>query len=204
MLAGSVEIELGRFDDARLHLDRALGLARRIGAGNFEAQSLRLLGRLAAAEGRKGDAQKLLDQATNVVRTVGMTFIGPTVLAQRAAVSDDPVERKSSLAEAEGILNAGCVSHNHFWFAETAIDQCLASHEWDAAEHYANRLEDYIRAERLAWPEFTIARARALVAWGRGRREPALTADLEKLRGVAAAVGLVQVEAALARTIPTS
>jgi tetratricopeptide (TPR) repeat protein len=202
-LAGYVEIEMGKLDDARRHLDQALALARRLGAANFEAQTLRFLGRLAAVEGNKSDARKFLDQAIGVVRTVGMTFIGPTVLAQRAAVSDDPVERRSALAEAESILDAGCVSHNHFWFAQLAIDQCLAAHEWDAVEHYAKRLEDYIRAEPLKWPEFTIARARALAVWGRGGRQPALVAKLEKLRSMAAAAGLVLVEGALARTIPT-
>jgi tetratricopeptide (TPR) repeat protein len=136
-LAGYLEIEMGELDEARRHLDQALALSRRLGAGNFEAQTLRFLGLLAPVEGKRADARKLLDQALSIVRTVGMTFIGPAVLAQRAALSDDPIERRDALAEAESILDAGCVSHNHFWFAGLAIDQCLAAGEWDAVEHYA-------------------------------------------------------------------
>jgi tetratricopeptide (TPR) repeat protein len=197
MLAARIEFEAGRFADAQMHLDRALAVARRIGAGNFEAQSLCLLGQLCAAQGRMDEARQFLDQAMGVIRTVGMTFIGPVVLAVHAALSNDPSERRAALKEAEAILDSGCVSHNQFWFAQLAIDQALAAGEWDEVERYAGRLEAYMREEPLAWPEFVIARGRALAAWGRGKRDAELAAELKHLRDVAQGAGLVLAAAAL-------
>jgi hypothetical protein len=197
MLAGRIEFEAGRFADARTHLDRALALARRIGAGNFEAQSLCQLGQLCAAQDKMDEARQFLDQAMGVVRGVGMTFIGPVVLAVHAALSNDPSERKAALKEAEAILDSGCVAHNQFWFAQIAIDQALAAGEWDEVERYAARLENYMSEESLAWPEFTIARGRALAAWGRGRREAELAAELKRLLDVAHGAGLTLAAAAL-------
>jgi tetratricopeptide (TPR) repeat protein len=191
ILAGRVEIELGRSDDAREHLERALAIARRIGAGNFEAQSLCLLGQLCAAQDRMDEARQNVEQAMTVVRKVGMTFIGPTVLAVHASLSDDRASRSAALKEAETILDSGCVAHNHFWFAQIAIDQALAAGKWDEAERYARRLEDYTRRQPLPWPEFIVAQARGLASWGRGARDAALTAEMTRLRAVALKAGLV-------------
>jgi hypothetical protein len=202
MLAGRMEVEAGRLADAHMHLDRALAVARRIGAGNFEAQSLCLLGQLCAAHGKMEEARQFLDQAMSVVRAVGMTFIGPVVLAVYAALSNDPSKRRSALKEAEVILDSGCVAHNQFWFAQIAIDQALAAGEWDEVERYAQRLESYMREEPLAWPEFVIARGRALAAWGRERRDEDLTDELKHLLDVAQGAGLVLAAAALERAIP--
>jgi hypothetical protein len=199
MLAGRIEIELGQLDDARVHLDSALMLARRISAGNLEAQSLNLLGQISAAEGKMDEARRYADQAVDVVRKVGMTFIGPAVLAAQAALLENPARRRDALKEAEEILDSGCVAHNHFWFAQTAIDQALAAGEWDEAERYAHRLEKYMHDEPLAWPEFTAARGRALASWGRGSREEALVAELQRLRNVAADAGLVRAAIELER-----
>ncbi len=201
MLAGRVELELGRFVEAQNHLDRALELARMIGAGNFEAQSLIERARLSAAQGEKAQARQFADQAVAVVREVGVTFIGPTVFSVLAALSNGSAERKAALKEAEDILDSGCVAHNHFWFAETAIDQALEASEWDEVDRYANRLETYMREEPLAWPQFMIARGRALAAWGRGNREAELKAELRRLQDVAVETGLVLAAPALQRVV---
>ena len=198
MLAGRIEIELGRFADARMHLERALLLARRIGAGNFEAQSLCLIGQLCAAQEKLEEARQFVDEAMGVVRKVGMTFIGPAVLAARAALSDDPTESTAALEEAVRILDSGCVAHNQFWFAQSAIDQKLARGEWDEVDRYARRLESYIQ-QPLPWPEFIIARGRALASWGRGKRDAALAAELDHLRKVATSAGLVRTAGALGK-----
>jgi class 3 adenylate cyclase/tetratricopeptide (TPR) repeat protein len=192
MLAGRIEFELGRFDDAGAHLERALAIARRIGAGGFEAQSLCLLGELCVARERLDEGREHVKGALDVVRKVGMTFIGPAVLATHAALSEDPAERAAALGEAEQILDSGCVAHNHFWFAQSAIDQKLVTGEWDEVERYARRLETYIRDEPLPWPEFIIARGRALASWGRGQRNAALVLELTRLREVAAGAGWVR------------
>jgi hypothetical protein len=146
------------------------------------------------------EARHHVEGAMDVVRKVGMTFIGPAVLAVHAGLSVDPAERRAALKEAEEILDSGCVAHNQFWFAQSAIDQKLAVGEWDEVDRYARRLENYIREEPLAWPEFIVARGRALASWGRGKRDPDLAAELKRLRDTAVEVGLVRAAAALERT----
>ncbi len=191
MLAGTVELELGHLVEAQVHLERALKLARTMSAGNFETQTLILLARLTAAQEKPLEARDFAQQAVGMVRQVGMTFIGPTVLAIMGTLTEDPTERTKAFKEAEHILDSGCVAHNHFWFARTAIDHALMIGEWDEAERYATRLETYTREQPLPWPDFIIACGRALAAWGRGRRGPDLVAELGRLRAEAERVNLI-------------
>jgi len=122
----------------------------------------------------------------------------PFVEGTRAALSDDPTESTAALEEAVRILDSGCVAHNQFWFAQSAIDQKLARGEWDEVDRYARRLESYIQ-QPLPWPEFIIARGRALASWGRGKRDAALAAELDHLRKVATSAGLVRTAGALGK-----
>jgi class 3 adenylate cyclase/tetratricopeptide (TPR) repeat protein len=191
MLAGCVYCELGQLEEARTYTRRALDLALSIGANNFAGQALRILAQISAAQGRMGEALEHADRAVKIVRKVGLTFIGPSVLAVKAAVTEDVEEAARTMQEAESILDAGCVAHNHIWFARTAIDHAVAIGAWDQAEHYARRLEEYTREQPLAWPDFMIARARALAAWGRGVRSRELVVELERLRECAVQHGLV-------------
>ena len=190
MLAGCVCSELGQLGEADNYARRSLELALSISANNFAAKALRILAQTSAAQGRKGEALEHAERAVKIVREVGMAFIGPAVLAMKAAVTDDPEEACATLLEAESILDAGCVAHNHIWFARIAIDHALANGAWDQAERYAARLEDYTRGHPLAWPDFMIARARALAAWGRGTRSRELVTELERLRECAVQHGL--------------
>ena len=201
MLAGTVELELGYFVAAQEHLERGLKLARTMSAGNFEAQTLVLLARLATAQEKPLEAREFARQAVGMVRQVGMTYIGPTVLAIMATLTEDPTERTKAFKEAEHFLDSGCVAHNHFWFARTAIDHALMIDEWDEAERYATRLETYTREQPLPWPDFIIGYGRALAAWGRGRRGPDLVAELGRLRAEAERVNLITALPALDETL---
>jgi hypothetical protein len=135
--------------------------------------------------GDRPNAKVLSSQAVQVVRKVGMTFIGPTVLAVEAALAEDEGVLQALLKEAEDILDAGCVAHNHFWFAQTAIRHALVTSAWDRAERYAARLELYTRWEPLPWSDYLIARGRSLAAWGRGERGAACRAELQRLKSIA-------------------
>jgi class 3 adenylate cyclase/tetratricopeptide (TPR) repeat protein len=184
-LAGLVELEMGNFAEARDHLDSGLQLARMMSAGNFEAQALAVSARLCAVQGKTDDARQLANQAVAIVREVGLTFIGPTVLAVLATLTKDPTERRAILKEAEDILDSGCVAHNHFSFANIVIEHALATEDWDETDRYATRLESYMQVQPLPWPEFVIARGRALSAWGRGDRSPELVTELNRLHDIA-------------------
>ena len=94
------------------------------------------------------------------------------------------------MEEAKGVLRAGCVGHNHFWFNRDAIETCLGIGDWDGADRHAAALEDYARPEPLPWSDFFVARGRALAAHGRGERGEAALGELERLRDEANGVGL--------------
>ncbi len=190
MLAALVEFEFGHFAEAQGHLKLGLDLARTMSASNFGAQILMTLAALNSAQGRILEARDFAERAVKVVREVGMTFIGPSVLAIKAALTDDRDERRKALEEAESILNSGCVAHNQFWFARIAIDHTLAIGEWDEVERYAARLEAYTREQPLPWSDFLIARGRALAAWGRGTRNEEVVAELKRLHELTVRQGL--------------
>jgi class 3 adenylate cyclase len=191
MLAGHVLFEFGRIDDALEHLHRGLALARRISTSNFEAQILTHLAHLEFTRGDMSSAREYAKQAIAVLRDVGMTFIGPYGLAVSAEVAADASERHKALEEGEELLEAGCVAHNQMLFAKIAIDVALGQGEWQEAERYASRLEAYTRDQPMAWPDFIIARGRALAAWGRGTRSEELKEEICRLREQAQQAGLV-------------
>ena len=191
MLAGNANYEMGQLEKADNFLQQALELAQSIHADNFLAQSLQFLAQNSLAQGDKAKAQAYASQGVEIVRKVGMTFIGPAVLAIKAASSDDEAVAQEALKEAEAILDSGCVSHNHFWFARTAIGHALRTHAWDGVERYATRLESYSRREPLPWSDFIIAHGRALAAWGRGQRTDALVGELQRLQSIAVDRGLL-------------
>ncbi|MFO1059482.1 MAG: hypothetical protein U1E53_21250 [Dongiaceae bacterium] len=83
-----------------------------------------------------------------------MTYQGPIALGVLAGVAADDAERRAALAEAETLLAAGSLSHNHLLFGMAAVDQALAAGEWDEAERYASSLADYTAAEPLPLIDF--------------------------------------------------
>jgi len=201
MLAGTVELAFENTQAAREHLERGLELSRAISAGNFEIQTLARLAQADAAEGNMAEARSHARQAVDLTRIIGTTFFGPIALAIWASLSEDNESRREALKEAEGILDSGCVAHNHFWFGEVAIEQSLCAGEWDAALHFADRLEAYMQDQPLEWPSYICARGRALAAWGRGDRSPALLGEIERLKASAEHAGLKTVIPALDRAL---
>lgn len=189
-VAGFAESRLGNINSSAEHLDRALVLAQRIGAANFEANICRELAGLLASQGQIEEARNYADSALDIVRKMGMTFIGPAVLATWAKLQEDNKARLKALSEAETALDSGCVAHNQNWFAETAIDDALTRGEWDIAKKYALRLEKFTREQPLAWSDFMISRARNLSAWGRGERSKKLTGEIKALTKSAKDAGL--------------
>ncbi|MGF6851899.1 hypothetical protein [Paraburkholderia sp. CI3] len=93
------------------------------------------------------------------------------------------------------------MSHNHFLFRRDAIDACIDRKRWDAAAHHAAALEDYARREPSPFSGFFVARARALVSYGTGNRDPASLKELQRLRQEGSGLGflyaLQAIEAAL-------
>jgi tetratricopeptide (TPR) repeat protein len=169
---------------------QALDLARRSRARNFEAQILENQARFLFGSQQIAQALAVIDQALQIVREVGMSFCGAIALVTKARIVADVDDSRRLLQEAEAALDAGCVAHNHLWFAQYAIESELARQGYGEVLRYAERLERYTQRQKLKWCDFTIERARALAAFGEGDRSALLRAKLQALYSTAAEAGL--------------
>jgi len=191
VVAASVEPTCGDRGGEREHAERALQLARRLGARRFEAEALATCAWARLGAGQREEARALLASAQALSRTVGDSYFGPIIRGWAALAADDAGGRRAALAGGEALLAQGCVSHCHLHFYQTAMDASLGIGDWDAAERYAAALAAYTAAEPLPWADFLIRRARALALAGRtGGAAPARRA-LHALRAEAAAVGML-------------
>jgi hypothetical protein len=172
------------------HAERALELARRLGAKRFEATSLNDLAMAVSAESGAAEASALIRRALAVGREAGVSFIGPVALGHLAITTNDPAERRAALEEGADILRTGAVGHNHLWFFRYAIEASLDAQEWDAAESYSSALAAYTAPEPLPWSDFFVARGRALAACGRGEASPDLLHAVQRLCDEAGRLGL--------------
>lgn len=190
-LAGITKLELGHFEEAETHCQNALEISRKLSATNFTIHTLCLLARSQSAMENIAGAVVCLAEAVDLLNEVGMSFIGPSVLAFQAALTEDETDRRNIMAKAEKCLDSGTVSHNHMFFARTAMDTSLSHCEWDQATYYARRLEIFTQNQPLPWANFLIDRARALAAWGRGHKEDDILVELIRLRDTAKQAGMV-------------
>jgi class 3 adenylate cyclase len=200
-LIGLLELE-----EARASVDRARCLAQQLGAMRFEAENLWFLATIERLAGDRATAAVLLREALTLARKTSIGFFGASILGSLALCTDDAEERAAALAEAEELLESGSVSHNHFFFARDAIDAALSERDFERALRYAQRLERYTAAEPLPWSMLVVERAEALVACGRGARNAALEATVERLLGTARQLGQLDLAGALegARAIPAA
>jgi tetratricopeptide (TPR) repeat protein len=181
---------MAEWDAAAENVEAALALSRRLGARRFEAEALLFRAEIERAAGLRAAALAHAREALAISREAGMDFMGPWILGGLARITDDPEERRAALAEAEAMLAAGSLSHNHFWFYRHAIETALAAGDWDDVERYARALEAYTRPEPLPWTDFLITRGRALAAYGRGGCGEATVGELRRLRDEAERAGL--------------
>lgn len=191
LLAGFMDAEQGLLTSGREQAEQATALGRRLGANHFVAEGLCILAMIGMAEGRPDAARQNIDEALGIVRDVGMAFFGPLTLGIAARLATDMSARAALLAEAEAILDKGCVSHNYFWFYREAIDGALETENWSEAARYCEALGRYTQAEPLPWAELVIARGRALARLGQGERGPDLAAELNRLADVTRQAGLM-------------
>jgi tetratricopeptide (TPR) repeat protein len=191
----------GDLGAARQHVDKAIELSRHLGARRFEAEGLWCLAELQLAEGRREDAVVTVRQALEISRATGMGFLGPALLGRVARTTTDPEERRAALAEGELLLAAGSISHNHIWFYQEAVESAIEQRDWQAAERYADALADYTRSEPLPYIDCCVARAKALIAFGRGQRDRTLQDALQRVRASAEALGWRSLLPELERTL---
>jgi class 3 adenylate cyclase/tetratricopeptide (TPR) repeat protein len=201
MLYCEIDVCTGDDDNFEKNVVLALDLARRSKARNFEAQILENHARFLFRSHQMPQALEVIDQAFQIVREVGMSFTGATVLGTKARFVNDVEDSRKILREGEAVLDSGCVSHNHMWFAQAAIEAELARQGYGEMLRHAERLERYTKRQRLRWCDFTIDRARALAAFGEGDRSAPLLEKLQILHSTAAEAGLRLALPALAQAL---
>jgi class 3 adenylate cyclase/tetratricopeptide (TPR) repeat protein len=164
------------------HAEAALTLAQQLGARRFETEALAFRAELRRLAGRRTQALADAEEAVKISRETSIAFLGPFALGVLALAADDPAVRQPALQEAEELLRAGAVSHNHLLFPRDAIEVYLETRDWEGVERIAADLEQYTRSEPLPFADFYVARARALAACGRGRADTAgVMAELHRL-----------------------
>ena len=181
---------LGEFAAAQENVDASLALARQLNARRFEAEAIAFGAELSRLAGRRSEAIAAVRDALAISAETGMAYMGPIYYGILALAEHDETRRYAALTEGEALLATNVVAHNHLLFRKDAIDSCLLLRDWDGAEHHGAALEDFVHAEPLPWSTFIIARARALAAYGRGRRDRLLTSELERLRSEGDRLGI--------------
>ncbi len=195
--SGILLTEFGRYSEAVVMLEKALALSRQLGTRRYDAPILSHLGVAQCELGRVREGREAIDEALAVARETGIGFTGPLALGCKALYAADSENAAAMLAEAESILERGCIGHNYFWFYRDAIEHRLQHCNWDEALRYAQALDDYTAQERLPWSDLLIARGRALAAFGRGERSPELQTELKRIRDDAARARLTPMLARL-------
>ena len=116
------------------------------------------------------NASRTIKEANEIAReTPG--YVLPLGLGLAALIAGDTKERTAALAAGEQTLAAGTVAHNVIFFHRFAIEACLAAKDWSGVEHHAAALERGMATEPIPMADFLVARARALAAAGRGRKD---------------------------------
>ena len=203
LVASFAHFALAELEECREQAVEALRLVHQLGARRFEPFCQLYIAQVIFAEGRPSEAVEILERAIDLSQQTGINFEGPIILGALAVALARPEERRRALAKGEVLIRGGCVGHNQLHFYPSAMQVALDLANYDEVERYAAALEDYTRPEPLPWSEFFIARGRALAACGRGRRDAALRAEIQRLRSEGERQGLrialPELEVALAR-----
>ena len=179
------EAEAGNHAEANRLLRRAIEICRQIGSRLLEGAYLYSLARSQYYAGKREQARATALEAISCLQSVpaGRTFRVASAYSTLALVTEDPEERDEALAAAETILVEGCLGHNYFDSFEDSISACINANDWDRAEHYAGRLEEYNRHQPSERARLVVAWARLLGRVERGESGAELGAELEQLSG---------------------
>ncbi len=196
---GWIETETADFDAALKSNDNALELIRTIRMKRFEAIGLLNSARCHYFRGEREIAADLAREAVQICRDTGMGFAGPGLLGVLALASDVEEERDAALAEAEAILDKGCLGHNYYWFHRDAMESNIERREWADVERHASALEKFMAEDPVPYATFYIERARAIAAVGQNPGDENARAELKRVRDYAEATHLRAAIAAIDR-----
>ncbi len=144
-----------------------LNISLEMDAPRFIAQHSSDLARIFYFHGLKQEALAEAQRAASVANESARFFAGPKALSTYARILDDPAQQDELLNEGAQILDEGCVSHNQFFYYSDAIAIMLLRGEWERADAYAQKLEDFSRSEPLPLIDLICTQARLLSGAGR-------------------------------------
>lgn len=177
----------GNHQEAMVHVERSLELARTMGSKRFEAIAVFFQALLVMGSGDRDAARALVQDAFEVLGpgAPALEFVGPQLYGLRALLEHDSRGRQQALAAGEDLLRRSALSHNFFVFYDFAIQATVNALEWDEALRYCAALEAYAAAEPFPWSDFIVRRGRALVRAGKAEHSASLYAELQSLRDLA-------------------
>lgn len=193
--------ELSDWSIAEEFANHVLALGERLGSVRFSQEAMAFRGLLLNAQGRSREALVSIRQAIEEARELGLSFGGPRMFGHLIRITEDPGEQDRARSEAETIIENGCVGHNHFFFYRDAIELMINRCNWNEVCRYADALAEFPPGEKLAWPEFYVARAREIVSWERGTRDHQAISALGRLMEAARGYGLVSSIPAIERAL---
>lgn len=177
---------------ARAYAESAIAIAEDVGTERFKARGLHFLGKALVALDQCRQGHETLAEALELSKRTGPGYCGPGIIGAILLVENVSRERRRLIDEGHALLREGAVAHNFLEFYCDIIEACLGAREWDSAEHHATLLEKFFAREPLPLTDHLVARARALSAHGRGRRDDGLKRELERLRDDATDTGFLQ------------
>lgn len=166
-MSGYVDLALiylytNQIDDAEQAGRRGLELARRLGATRFFGDNLVAIGEALVLKGQTEEGCQYLEYAYQAALDSVPTHVAPFILGVMARLTTDEQRSRWATAEGQRYLDRGSLSHNYLHFYQNLIEVALNREDAEGALEYAARLENYTRAEPLAWSDFYIARGRLL------------------------------------------
>lgn len=162
--------ETGDAKGMLLHLDRADALITRLEAARFMPRALHYRAKAHELLGDFERAAAALEQAYRWCRELDSGYVGPTVCAALALVTNDTGRRKRLLDEAWELLAQGAVFHNTVEIYRDVIDVALAAGDAEAVHAHADALEAAAAHEPTPFTDCLVERARLLASWAVGDR----------------------------------
>jgi class 3 adenylate cyclase len=194
-----LRIDAGDVAGAKREAERAEAIAVQLGARRFQAENQAFLAECARRAGARDEALAWARAAAAIARETGPAYFGPIALGELSASLESGAERDAALAEAEAMLAAGAVAHNHLFFRRQMIEDELARGNPAAARRHAEALAAFVSAEPFAWATFFVDWGRALASVAEGKRGADIDAALDDLARRAAAMRLGSAAALIAR-----
>ena len=189
---------VGRAEEALSQAETANGLIRR---GGVTRQLMDGKCYMAMAQRVKGDrsaAVKLLAEAEELAHKLDIVWNLPFIYGERALAAEDPAERLHYLKIGEDLLARGVGGFYNFEFHRPALEACIENRDWERLERLATVFADRYSAEPLGFPDFLVARARAIAAAAHGQENvAALRALIERATEIGAMVDIPALEKAL-------